>query len=92
MTDADEMLDVTWDRVFAIWWATAWRIWLFGALAGAVAGATGAVVAVIVTGAPPATLVNGLIGFVVGIPVSIWVIRVVLLKRYNGFRIALIKE
>jgi hypothetical protein len=57
-----------------------------------VAGAIGAVVAVILTGAPPPTLVNGMIGFVVGIPVSIWVIRVVLRKHYRGFRIELIKQ
>lgn len=93
-----EELEVTNNRVLKIWWALIWRGILFGALAGALAGAlVGFIIGFIggVTNNP--TLVHdaaplfSLLGAIVGLVVGFYILKLILKKKFKGFRIALIK-
>jgi len=84
-------LEVTWVRALTIWWSLIWRGLLLGFLAGFVVGFIVGFVGALL-GANPSALqaLFPLVGVVSGVPVGIWVVRQVLRKKFNGFRIALI--
>ena len=87
----DAGIEVTWGRASKVWWSLAWRMVLFGGLAGMVAGGVmGGVMAA--AGAPPDRIgaVGGWLGFLISIPIAIWVVRWVLRKSWSDFRIALV--
>ena len=84
-------LKVTWNHALKVWWSIVWRALLFCSIAGFVAGfvvgffgANGGV------NRETITILSALAGAIVGVPVGIWVIKIVLQKRFSGFRLALI--
>jgi hypothetical protein len=86
-------LEVTWNRALTVWWSLAWRGLLFGFLAGLLAGFIigffGRLLGI------DRGLVNSLsklAGIVVSIPVGMWVVRVVLRKKFSEFRITLVED
>lgn len=85
-------LELTLERVLAIWWAFVWRATLLTVLVGAFLGLVGGVI-VGASGHPElGGTVGALLGWMGGIPVSIFVLRAILLKRFSGFSIRLVSS
>ena len=86
-----EEVDVTWRNSIPVWWSFFWRATLFGAIAGFLFGLIGGV-AVAIMGRPDLGDTVGLIsGYVVGVPVSMWCIKQILGKSFNGYSVRLIR-
>jgi hypothetical protein len=84
-------LEVTWGRAIKVWWSIMWRAVLFGFIAGLVAGfIVGFIGGMAGAATGTITTLSGIAGGIVAIPVGMWVIKVVLTKRYSDFRIALV--
>ena len=79
-------LELTWNRFGRAFWVCLWRMTVMGIVGGAIANSVLHWLLTLMTGnpGPPA------IGAIVWIPLSMLVLRMALLKRYRGFRIALI--
>ena len=84
-------LDVTWNRVLSVWWLIVWRAALGGAIIGAVVG-------FIVgftedeAGVTPQTITlsSGIVGAVVNLIWSLFIVRMALRKKYGEFRLAMV--
>jgi hypothetical protein len=87
----DAYLEVTWGRATRVWWSIMWRAVLFAGIAGGIfgfvaggalgaGGASGQAISLIVTWG----------GVLIGVPVGIWVTRLVLRKSWSDFRIVLV--
>jgi hypothetical protein len=84
-------VEVTWGHALKVWWSIFWRAVLFGAIAGFVAGfIVGVIGGVAGTDHDLIIRLSSLAGLIVSIPVWIWVVKVVLTKKYSNFRIALV--
>lgn len=85
-----EQLEVTWWRATRIWWSLAWRsifyTLLFTFLLGIIIGLLAATLGVAERIRPYAEV----IGFIIGIPIGIWVVKIVMEKHYSDFRIVLL--
>lgn len=89
-------LEVTWGRVFHIWWAYLWRnlIAIVAAMiAGAVVGGIlGFILGAAGIGTETITMVTAPIGFVLGLLISIIPIKLILGKDFGEFRLVLIAK
>ncbi len=91
--DLDKGLDVTWGKAAKVWWSLAWRVIVFGMLAGFVAGAVvGGIAGAAGVNTQTISSLGALSGMVVGIPVGIWVVRTILRKSWSDFRIILVAK
>jgi len=90
-TSEPAYLDITFGRTTRIWWALVWRALLLGAGAGFVIGFmegfSGALLALHWLGQPITTVTSG---FIVGLPIGIYALRVALRKQYRDFAIRLV--
>jgi hypothetical protein len=85
-----EYLEVTWGRTFSIWWSFIWRASLAAALAGAVVGFIAGVLLALAGSPHAAGSVGAVLGFLVSVPASVFVLRGVLRKRFAEFAIRLV--
>lgn len=85
-----EKLEVTWWRATKIWWSLLWRgifyALIIGIPLGIIIGFLAATLGVAKEIRPYAQVV----GFIAGIPIGIWVVKIVLEKHYSDFRIVLL--
>jgi len=87
-----EEQEVNLETVLSIWWAWAWRFLIFSMLGGAVFGGIGGFI-VGATGHPEmGGSVGALMGFIVGIPISIWTLKTALRIKYRGCSLALVRR
>ncbi len=84
-------IDVTWGRATKVWWSLAWRSLLLPGVAGFVVGFIIGIVGAIV-GASPETVsaISFFAGVGVGVPMVIWIVKLILSKNYSDFRVALV--
>ena len=88
--DTTQKLEVTWWRAARIWWSLLWRglfytiiiTFLTGILVRLLAASLG-----LSEHVQPYAEVMGLIA---GVPIGIWVVKIVLEKHYSDFRIVLL--
>jgi hypothetical protein len=88
---ADGYLEVTWGRATRVWWSFMWRTVVFAALAGGVLGFVAG--GILGAAGAPNPVIAGIVtwlGLGIGIPIGIWVTRIVLGKAWGDFRIALV--
>ena len=87
-----QYVEPTWSNTAPVWWSFYWRATLLGLLLGGVTGAVaGGILAVV--GRPDLSASAGaILGYIVGIPVSIWCIKVILGKSFNGFSVRLVRH
>ena len=82
-----EELKVTWTRAAKVWWSLAWRMVVFGTLAGLV-------MALILWGvlgdAEEIELYSQLLGYLLSVPIGIWVVHTVLTREFGEYRIVLV--
>jgi hypothetical protein len=88
---AMQELEVDWQKVLRIWWLIVWRSTLGAVLIGFVLGFVLGFIGAML-GIPERTMsvVASVAGALVGLGWSLVVVRMALLKRYDGFRIALV--
>ena len=84
-------LEVTWGRVFSVWWLMVWRFSIFIGLLSFLAGVfLAAIVILVAESRESATVLGGVAGLAVGLVVAVFVVRMALRKKYKTFRIALV--
>ena len=84
-------VEITWGRAFKVWWSLFWRGVLFGGLAGFVAGFIIGFVGILAgIEREVIDLLSTIAGFLVSIPIGIWVVKWVLGKKFSDFRFALV--
>ena len=87
-----EKVEVTWGTALRVWWSYAWRCVVFSAILGFVLGGIGGFVVGIMGKPELGGSVGGTIGYIGSIPVSIWVMKKILDKKYKEFSVALVRE
>ncbi len=92
MTDhVDRDLELTWTRVLAVWWLIIWRTAILGTVALLVLGfILGFVLGALSVERATLNLVGQIFGMAVYALTILITLRMALMKRYGGFRIALV--
>jgi hypothetical protein len=86
---ADEITNA---RVLRVWWAMIWRAMLSSALAGLFAGGLAGFIAGLLGRVDLAGLAGATAGWVVSIPISFYILRLVLRKQFGGFSVRFVAE
>ena len=84
-------VDVTWGNSIHVWWSFFWRATLFGALGGLVFGFIAGIVVAIMGRPDLGGTAGAIAGYVAAIPVSMWCIKHILSKSFNGYSVRLVK-
>lgn len=87
-----EKIEVTWGATLRVWWSYVWRVMLFGGILGFILGFIGGVVVGVIGKPELGSRVGAVLGYIGSIPVSIWVLKKILNKKYKEFSVALINE
>jgi len=87
-----ERIEVTWGATLRVWWSYCWRVTLFSMILGFILGFIGGFVMGIMGKPEMSGMVGGILGFLGTIPLSIWVLKKILGKKYKGFSVALIQN
>ena len=87
-----DTVEVTWNNTLIIWWSYIWRCILISMVVGFILGAIGGVVVGVMGKPDLGAMVGGILGYLGSIPVSIYVMKVILNKKYNKFSIALVSQ
>lgn len=85
-------IELNLEKTLAIWWAFAWRAFLFSILAGIVLGFIGGFIVGIAGSPQLGGAIGGIMGFIGSIPVSIWSLQKALSKKYGKFSIVLVSR
>jgi hypothetical protein len=87
-----EKVEVTWGTTLCVWWSYFWRVMLFSAILGAILGGIGGAIVGIVGKPELGGRVGGVLGYLGSFPVSVWVLKNILSKKYKKFSVALVNE
>ena len=88
-----EKLEVTWLLATKVWWSFIWRASLFSIVTGLLlAVVLGVITVSLGYTADDVRLYNTLIGGLLGIGISIWVMKMILSKKFKGYSLAILKE
>lgn len=87
-----EKIEVTWGATLRVWWSYVWRTMLFSGILGCILGFIGGFVVGAMGKPELGGTVGGILGYIGSIPVSIWVLKKILNKKYKEFSVALINE
>lgn len=87
-----EEIEPTWTNTLPVWWSFIWRVILFGIIATIIAGGIAGFILALIGKPELAETVGGIVGYFIGIPVSVWCFKIILNKRYNGYSVRLIKD
>lgn len=85
-----EKLDITWKRAIKVWWALLWRGILFTLLITFPIGIVIGVIAASMGEVEHVRIYGRLVGMILGIPIGIWVVKIVLNKQFSDFQIVLL--
>ncbi len=83
-------LEVTWGDALLIWWSYIWRCVVFSMILGFILGAIGGFIVGILGRSDLSASVGGILGYLGSLPISIYMLRKILNKRFKNFSIALI--
>jgi hypothetical protein len=90
MANSEFAPEFTWGRVLRIWWAWFWRAGIFSVVLGFLLGAIGGFI-VGASGRPDlGAPVGAALGGLGSVPVSLFVLGIVLRKRYRQFSIKVV--
>jgi hypothetical protein len=89
-------LEITWPRVFRLWWAYIWRTILVTLVALLLGGLVGAILGAVMgaAGVPIQTiqLVATFVGAAIGLAASVFPMKMILGKTYGEFRLVLVSS
>lgn len=77
---------LSYEQIAPIWWSMFWRNTVFGFLAGGLAAFLVGLLAGSLGFSGNTQLVSAAVGFVAGVPVSVWAFRQALIKHGLGLR------
>lgn len=83
-------LEVTTKRVFMIWWAYCWRSVIISGGIGVLLASITDVIMEALNYSPYSIKIDNLVGFIGAVTTQIFVLKLVLKKKFHEFRIALI--
>ena len=86
-----EELELTWNRLFRMWWLVVWRGAVGGGALGAAFGFVAGFVLALAGLAQYITVVSTALGYLAGLIWAVFVLRMMLRKNYGDFKVALIK-
>ena len=87
-----DTVEVTWNNTLIIWWSYIWRCILISMVVGFILGTIGGAVVGVMGKPDLGAIVGSILGYLGSIPVSIYVMKVILNKKYNKFSIALVTQ
>lgn len=87
-----ETIEVTWSHTLTVWWSYVWRCAVFSMLLGFVLGIIGGIVVGVMGKPEIGGMVGGILGYLGSIPVSIYILKTILNKKYKTFSIALVSH
>lgn len=87
-----EKMEVTWNVTLKVWWSFFWRAAVFGAIAGALAGGVVGFFLGLTGNTDQIPMYSGAAGYLVSIPITIWVMKIILEKRFGNFSLAIVRE
>ena len=87
-----DKVEVNWNVTLQVWWSYIWRCTVFAMILGLVLGFIGGIVVALIGKPELGAAVGGVLGHLVSITVSIYVMKVILNKKFKTFTIALIKN
>jgi hypothetical protein len=85
-------VELTLERILAIWWSFMWRTVLGSMVIGFMLGFIGGVIVGGMGHPQLGATVGALLGWLGSIPVSIWALRAALARKYGDLRLALVRE
>ncbi|MDO8328853.1 MAG: hypothetical protein Q7T36_00075 [Fluviicoccus sp.] len=89
-------VEITWGRVFRIWWAYLWRnlIAIIAAMiiGGIIGGILGAILGAMGVSLSTIQMIAGPIGLICGLMISVFPIKMILGKDFGDFRLVLIRK
>lgn len=90
MSDESNQPEITWGQALPVWWAFMWRCTVWSMVMGVTLGAIGGGIAGAVGRVDIAGMIGVVLGYLGSIPVSMYAMKVVLGKQFNGFRVAVV--
>ena len=91
MMENENIIEPTFNRILRIWWSYIWRVTLFSMLLGFILGFAAGFITGILGRGDLAQNVAASLGWLGSIPVSIYVMGIVLKKNHGDFTICLMK-
>lgn len=92
MSDETSQPEITWGQALSVWWAFMWRCTVWSMVMGVTLGAVGGGIAGAVGHVDKAGMIGVVLGYLGSIPVSMYAMKVVLGKQFNGFRVVLLQQ
>jgi hypothetical protein len=86
-----EEVDVTWGNSIPVWWSFFWRATVFSALSGVVLSIIAGIFVVIIGRPDLGATAGAIAGYVAAVPISMWCIKLILSKSFNGYSVRLVK-
>lgn len=87
-----DKVDIDWNVTLKVWWSYIWRCTVYAMILGFVLGFIGGVIVALMGKPELGAAVGGVLGYLGSIPVSIYVMKVILTKKFKTFSIVLIKN
>ncbi len=88
-----KLVEVTWQRTLKVWWSIFWRSIVYGMMAGLIIGFLGGfILKTLGLSFQENKPIFDLLGMVAGVLIQIGIIKYVLSKKYQNFRVALVKK
>jgi hypothetical protein len=84
--------DLSLKLTLSIWWSVVWRGALAGGLAGAAMGCIGGAFCGLLGRTDLAPIVGAVLGYLTGLPISVWALRQALLKPHYGYVLSLVRQ
>ncbi len=92
MPDESNQPGITWSQALSVWWAFMWRCTVWSMVVGVTLGAVGGGIAGAIGRVDIAGMIGVILGYLGSIPVSMYAMKVVLGKQFNGFRVVLLQQ
>lgn len=87
-----EKVEVTWKATLVVWWSYVWRVMVFSSILGFILGFVGGFIVAMIGRPDLSGITGGILGYIGSIPISIWVLKKILNKKYKNFSVALVSE
>jgi hypothetical protein len=81
---------LTWNRSMRVWWLIIWRTMIGGVVFAAAVGFVAGFINALVGKPLNAAILGGILGYLVSLVWSAFVVRMALKKRYRDFRFVLV--
>jgi hypothetical protein len=93
LQNGTEFVEVTWQRAAIVWWSLFWRTFLFTFLGAFIASSiVGIFLGAAGVDEKTSMVILQATALIISVPISIVITGMVLSKKFQGFRIALVRD